>query len=64
MTDRETARGLMPIGRFARSCRLSVKALRHYDELGLLEPALVDPQSGYRYYERAQARQAVMIGIL
>lgn len=57
-------RNLMPIGRFARSCRLSVKALRHYDELGLLEPAFVDPQSRYRYYSRDQARQAVMIGML
>ena len=54
----------MPIGRFARSCRLSVKALRHYDELGLLEPAFVDPQSLYRYYGRHQAREAVMIGML
>jgi DNA-binding transcriptional MerR regulator len=57
-------RNLMPIGRFARSCRLSVKALRHYDELGLLSPAFVDPQSGYRYYTREQARDAVMIGML
>ena len=55
---------LMPIGRFARSCRLSVKALRHYDELGLLAPAYVDPQSRYRYYSEAQARDAVMIGML
>jgi DNA-binding transcriptional MerR regulator len=54
----------MPIGRFARSCRLSVKALRHYDELGLLSPARVDPQSGYRYYAREQARDVVMIGML
>lgn len=57
-------RNLMPIGRFARSCRLSVKALRHYDELGLLEPAFVDPQSRYRYYGRDQARDAVMISML
>ncbi len=54
----------MPIGRFARSCRLSVKALRHYNELGLLEPAFVDPQSRYRYYSRDQARAAVMISML
>ena len=40
---------LLPIGRFARATRLSVKALRHYDELGLLRPAFVDPSSGYRY---------------
>lgn len=57
-------RNLMPIGRFARSCRLGVKALRHYDELGLLKPAVVDPASGYRYYDRSQARDAVMIGML
>lgn len=54
----------MPIGRFAAAVRLSVKALRHYDELGLLVPAFVDPQTGYRYYQRSQARTAVMIAML
>lgn len=49
---------LVPIGRFARLCRLSVKALRHYDELGILRPALVDPSSGYRYYSLSQAADA------
>jgi DNA-binding transcriptional MerR regulator len=56
--------GLMPIGRFARLCRLSVKQLRHYDELGLLRPAWVDPDSGYRYYRAEQARAAMSIGLL
>jgi DNA-binding transcriptional MerR regulator len=55
---------LMPIGRFARLCRLSVKQLRHYDELGLLRPAWVDPGSGYRYYQAEQAREALSIGLL
>jgi DNA-binding transcriptional MerR regulator len=55
---------LLPIGQFARLSRLSVKQLRHYDELGLLAPAHVDPDSGYRYYRRAQARQALSIGLL
>ena len=55
---------LLPIGRFARATRLSVKALRHYDELGLLRPAFVDPSSGYRYYRPAQANQAEAIRIL
>lgn len=55
---------LMPIGRFARAVRLSVKALRHYDEEGLLVPAFVDRQTGYRYYARDQARDAVMIAML
>jgi len=55
---------LMPIGRFSKSCRLTVKALRHYDEIGLLKPCFVDPSSGYRYYAPQQAREAVMIGML
>jgi DNA-binding transcriptional MerR regulator len=56
--------GLLPIGRFARLCRLSVKQLRHYDELGLLPPARVDPDTGYRYYRPGQAREALTIGLL
>jgi DNA-binding transcriptional MerR regulator len=55
---------LLPIGQFASLSRLSVKQLRHYDELGLLVPAYVDVDSGYRYYRRAQARQALSIGLL
>ncbi|MEV0651194.1 MerR family transcriptional regulator [Phytomonospora sp. NPDC050363] len=55
---------LLTIGRFARLCRLSVKQLRHYDELGLLTPAHVDPHSGYRNYSRAQARDALTIALL
>ncbi|TDD81860.1 MerR family transcriptional regulator [Actinomadura darangshiensis] len=55
---------LLPIGRFARLCRLSVKQLRHYDDLGLLVPAWIDPASGYRYYRPAQARDALLVGLL
>jgi DNA-binding transcriptional MerR regulator len=55
---------LLAIGQFARLCRLSVKQLRHYDELGLLRPAQVDPSSGYRYYRADQARAALSIGLL
>ena len=39
---------LLSIGEFARLSRLSAKALRRYDQLGLLKPARVDPDSGYR----------------
>ncbi len=49
---------LMPIGRFARASRLSVKSLRNYDESGLLPAAFVDPQSGYRYYRLEQLARA------
>jgi DNA-binding transcriptional MerR regulator len=55
---------LLAIGQFARLCRLSVKQLRHYDELGLLPPAQVDPNTGYRYYRADQARAAVSIALL
>jgi DNA-binding transcriptional MerR regulator len=54
---------LLAIGRFARACRLGIKALRNYDELGLLRPARVDA-SGYRYYARSQARTAIAISLL
>ena len=49
---------LLTIGRFARLAGLSVGALRHYDELDLLRPAQVDPESGYRLYRRDQLELA------
>lgn len=52
---------VMPIGRFSEMTRLSIKALRLYDEMGLLRPAQVDPSSGYRYYSPGQANQAEAI---
>jgi effector-binding domain-containing protein len=55
---------LLPIGRFSKMTRLSVKALRRYDELGLLAPAVVDPFSSYRYYRYSQANRAEAIRIL
>ncbi|MFI1333556.1 MerR family transcriptional regulator [Streptomyces sp. NPDC020845] len=54
----------LSIGQFARLVRLSVKQLRHYAELGLLPPARVDPDTGYRYYRADQARDAMSIGLL
>ena len=52
---------LTSIGEFARRSRLSPKALRLYDRLGLLRPARVDPDSGYRWYEPGQLDQARLI---
>ena len=54
----------MSIGEFARRSRLSPKALRLYDGLGLLSPARVDELSGYRYYESGQLQQARLISTL
>src|SRR5246127_5737742 len=44
----------LTIGEFSRASYLSVKTLRHYHEVGLLEPAQIDPSSGYRYYRPDQ----------
>jgi serine/threonine protein phosphatase PrpC/DNA-binding transcriptional MerR regulator len=55
---------LLTIGEFARASRLSPKALRLYDELGLLPPAQVDEWSGYRYYAPSQLEVARLIGWL
>src|ERR1700729_1996159 len=52
------------IGEFARRSRLSAKALRLYDELGLLPPARVDEDSGYRFYAPGQLGQARLIAVL
>src|SRR5215831_18698381 len=41
---------MIRIGDFSRLARVSVVTLRHYDDLGLLKPARVDPETGYRYY--------------
>ncbi len=52
---------LLSIGEFSTMTRLSRKALRHYHDLGLLEPARIDPVSGYRYYDTGQVGAAQLI---
>ncbi|MFI7705154.1 MerR family transcriptional regulator [Nonomuraea sp. NPDC049480] len=55
---------LLTIGAFARAARLSPKALRLYDQLGLLRPAAVDGESGYRFYDPTQLERARLIAWL
>jgi protein phosphatase len=55
---------LLTIGEFARLVRLSQKALRLYDELGLLRPFRVDQWSGYRYYAPSQLERARLVAWL
>ena len=55
---------LMPIGRFSRLTGVGVKALRHYDEVGLLVPAAVDDETGYRFYSADQVDRAEAIRLL
>jgi DNA-binding transcriptional MerR regulator len=52
---------LISIGEFSGLCQLSVKMLRHYDAIGLLAPAHVDPVSGYRFYRLDQLVVAAAI---
>jgi serine/threonine protein phosphatase PrpC len=61
---RRTHVALMSSGEFARTSGLTRKALRLYDELGLLTPVRVDPQSGYRFYAPAQLEQARLVAWL
>ncbi|MEU3193616.1 MerR family transcriptional regulator [Streptomyces sp. NPDC006992] len=56
--------GLLTIGAFAKASRLSPKALRLYDELGLLTPARVDPVTGYRHYAPEQLDRARLVAWL
>jgi DNA-binding transcriptional MerR regulator len=53
--------GPLLIGQLATRCGLSASALRFYDECGLLTPARLDPQNGYRHYEPAQVDIARLI---
>ncbi|MEU2339086.1 MerR family transcriptional regulator [Streptomyces sp. NPDC006654] len=55
---------LLPIGVFAARSRLSAKALRLYDRLGLLAPAHVDGATGYRYYRAGQVERARLVALL
>ncbi|GAB4054056.1 MerR family transcriptional regulator [Catellatospora paridis] len=55
---------LLTIGAFARAAGLSPKALRLYDELGLLPPAAVDAENGYRFYDPGQLERARFIASL
>lgn len=55
---------LLTIGDFAARARLSPKALRLYDRLGLLAPAYVDESTGYRYYRAAQVEHARTVVLL
>ncbi|HUN37059.1 MAG TPA: MerR family transcriptional regulator [Trebonia sp.] len=52
---------LLTIGDFSRMTHLSIKALRHYHDVGVLEPAAVDPYSGYRSYDTSQVGAAQVI---
>lgn len=53
--------GLIPIGRMASNNRITVATLRLYDQMGLLTPAYIDPETGYRYYDLRQTSRLDII---
>ncbi|NUT32905.1 MAG: MerR family transcriptional regulator [Hamadaea sp.] len=55
---------MLTIGEFAQAARLSPRALRLYDKLGLLRPAAVDDDSGYRFYHPDQVERGRLIAWL
>ena len=55
---------MFQIGEFSRIARVSTRQLRHYDELGLLKPLRIDPETGYRYYSMTQLPRLNRILIL
>ena len=52
---------MLKIGEFSKLSHLTVKALRFYEKEGLLEPAFIDPWTGYRFYETRQLEDAAEI---
>ncbi|MGN0190424.1 MAG: MerR family transcriptional regulator, partial [Candidatus Cryptobacteroides sp.] len=52
----------LKIGEFSRLCHVTPRALRHYEEIGLLVPEIIDRETGYRYYSIGQYQK--MQGIL
>lgn len=55
---------MLKIGYFSKLSRISVRMLRHYDDIGLLKPKVVDKWTGYRYYDEAQLIAAGKIQML
>jgi len=52
---------MLSIGEFSKMSRVTTNALRYYDEIGLLKPAMINAVNGYRYYEGAQLQTILMI---
>lgn len=55
---------MLTIGEFSKIGRVSVKTLRYYDQIGLLKPGYVCPETCYRYYEVSQLRDMLLISRL
>lgn len=49
------------IGAFSKICSVTIKALHHYDKIGLVKPAYIDEENGYRYYDTEQLSRMLLI---
>ena len=54
---------MLKIGEFSKLSHLTVKALRFYERKGILIPKKVDEQTGYRFYETSQLKEAARITV-
>lgn len=54
---------LLSIGEFSQLSRMTIKALHYYEKINLLQPAWIDPDSGYRYYDANQLHFIQIIGL-
>ncbi len=63
-SGRKLAISNIKIGEFSKPSRVSVRMLRHYDEIGLLKPAEIDRFTDYRYYREGQLPMAGRIAAL
>ena len=52
---------LIPIGKMAKANNVSIATLRLYDEIGLIKPVFIDPQTNYRYYDVNQTSRLDLI---
>ena len=55
---------MLTIGQFSKVCMVTVKALRHYDEIGLIKPVHVNGETGYRQYSEEQIPRMLLINRL
>lgn len=65
MTKHNCAKRYMyKIGEFSKIVAITVKALRYYDEIGILSPAIVSEENGYRYYDHRSYEKAIYLRTL
>ncbi|MFD1205486.1 GyrI-like domain-containing protein [Sporosarcina contaminans] len=55
---------MLSIGKTAYLVGLTTKAIKHYEEIGLVRPAYVSPESGYRFYSQKEQQQLIRIRTL